>query len=209
MLVKDAMSEKNRVTSLSSTPGLASTPAWSSICTTGQGTYLPQDLIAFFMLSKIRWIWRISAVPRSKPGCSVVRPASCSCTMLCISSARARKGFRRPLERCARSLVSIMMPSTMMKITRTVVRIDSNASLRTASCTSNTATVSVSCSRSSFVGSDSVRSGNRSGTRSVQRYSDCRSCLSISLSELRGAQMRSSPASSGVQRCLEAVSSLQ
>mmetsp|Transcript_20376 Transcript_20376/g.59103 ORF Transcript_20376/g.59103 Transcript_20376/m.59103 type:complete len:215 (+) Transcript_20376:660-1304(+) len=210
MLVKPAMSEKKSVTSRSSTPGFASTPACSSSCTTGQGTYLPQDLIAFFMLSKMRWICRISAVPpRSGSPFSSERPASCSCTMLCISSARALRGFSRLLERKARSFVSSTIPSRMMTITRMVVRTDMRASCLIMLCPSSTATVSVRLLRSSPETSASDRSGRRRRTRSVQRWGELRSSSSTSSSRPRRAQVRAPSSSCAAQRWPRRANSLQ
>mmetsp|Transcript_38770 Transcript_38770/g.109925 ORF Transcript_38770/g.109925 Transcript_38770/m.109925 type:complete len:216 (+) Transcript_38770:376-1023(+) len=100
MVVKDAMSEKKTVTSSSRTPAMASSPACNKILTTGHGTYLPQDLIAFFILSKMRWIKSISATTwRVWTSWLSSQPASCRCTIMRISSARFLKGFSRLVER--------------------------------------------------------------------------------------------------------------
>mmetsp|Transcript_99746 Transcript_99746/g.321595 ORF Transcript_99746/g.321595 Transcript_99746/m.321595 type:complete len:215 (-) Transcript_99746:1532-2176(-) len=210
MLVKEAMSEKKTVTSFSSTFCFASTPAWRSNCTTGQGTYLPQDLMAFFMFSKMRWICRISAVPRSIVVVgSVVRPASCSCTMLCISSARSRSGFSRLRERKVRSFVRKTMPSRMMMITKTVTTTDITASCRTTREPLSSATVLVRLSSSSCETSASERSGNLRRTRSIRRKSEFRISSPMSSSLLRGVQVRPCEPSATMHRWPVGTSSLQ
>mmetsp|Transcript_63175 Transcript_63175/g.206144 ORF Transcript_63175/g.206144 Transcript_63175/m.206144 type:complete len:214 (-) Transcript_63175:1940-2581(-) len=156
MVVKPAMSEKKIVTSLVFIPGFASTPALSSICTTGHGTYFPQDLIAFFMLLKMRLIMRISAQLFSIFTSSMFRPAICSCTMLCISSASVRRGFSRLSERKLRSFVSSVMPSKIINITVKVVSTDTCASDWTCSRASKTAADMVPASTSASVLSSHV-----------------------------------------------------
>mmetsp|Transcript_37446 Transcript_37446/g.116452 ORF Transcript_37446/g.116452 Transcript_37446/m.116452 type:complete len:210 (-) Transcript_37446:172-801(-) len=63
IVVKEAMSEKNTVTSASCTSMLTSASWRKMCCTTCQGTYLPQDLMAFFMFSKVLRIIRSSLTP--------------------------------------------------------------------------------------------------------------------------------------------------
>mmetsp|Transcript_108709 Transcript_108709/g.294779 ORF Transcript_108709/g.294779 Transcript_108709/m.294779 type:complete len:275 (-) Transcript_108709:996-1820(-) len=120
MVVKEAMSEKNSVTSSSSTKMSAFTPFWSSLCTTCQGTYLPQDFMAFFMPSKVVWMRRISAAHCSYEK-EVVTPASCRWVMLCISSARFRSGWRRLLRKLIMSLAMEVKPNIMITTTTPVV----------------------------------------------------------------------------------------
>mmetsp|Transcript_25315 Transcript_25315/g.58680 ORF Transcript_25315/g.58680 Transcript_25315/m.58680 type:complete len:209 (+) Transcript_25315:824-1450(+) len=129
MVVKDAMSEKNIVTSIVPILSDESIPAARRICTTGHGTYFPQDRIAVFVLSKMLSIRRISATPRSKFTTTLApsRPASCICVTLCMSSARRRIGPRRLDERALISLVKAKMPTMMMMMAVVVTMMENTA----------------------------------------------------------------------------------
>mmetsp|Transcript_121710 Transcript_121710/g.344957 ORF Transcript_121710/g.344957 Transcript_121710/m.344957 type:complete len:202 (-) Transcript_121710:2279-2884(-) len=86
MLVKETMSEKKMVTSFSATWSAASEFVRRRSCTTGHGTYLPQDLSAVFMFSNLLRISRTSQMHSFVIVSSLMDiPASCSDSMLSMS----------------------------------------------------------------------------------------------------------------------------
>mmetsp|Transcript_40202 Transcript_40202/g.94142 ORF Transcript_40202/g.94142 Transcript_40202/m.94142 type:complete len:214 (-) Transcript_40202:1910-2551(-) len=126
ILVNEAISEKKSVTSRSSILGRTSSPATRRFCTTGHGTYFPQDRIATFVFEKMCQMRRTSAAPRIP--LSVVTAASCSWAMLCISSARVRSGSKRRLESFPRSVVIVNIPTRMIRITVQLIMSEFTAS---------------------------------------------------------------------------------
>mmetsp|Transcript_22045 Transcript_22045/g.63592 ORF Transcript_22045/g.63592 Transcript_22045/m.63592 type:complete len:210 (+) Transcript_22045:826-1455(+) len=189
MVVKEAMSEKRIVTSRSCSSMLGSSASLrSSSWTTGQGTYLPQDLMAFFMFSKVSLMSLTSHVPCARPGSSELEtPASCSLVMLSISSASSTRGLSRFRERYVRSRVSRPMPERMMTMAATVVSIAMRASASTAPRPSSTATEDVRRWRSSGLRSSSERSGTLMNTRSTSRNDEALTSLSMSARDARSA----------------------
>mmetsp|Transcript_30273 Transcript_30273/g.80710 ORF Transcript_30273/g.80710 Transcript_30273/m.80710 type:complete len:213 (-) Transcript_30273:1760-2398(-) len=170
IVVKDAMSEKNMVTSCSATRNSASMFPLNMSCTTGHGTYFPQDKMAFFIWSNVRRICLISLVPWSRSGSLSTETAPiCSCAMLSMSSANSRSGRSKYLERKLISFVSKRMPPRMMTITDIVVRIVYWAASTIESLLSTTAADVVRSLNSSEVRSSLVKSGSKTMYRSPKR----------------------------------------
>mmetsp|Transcript_36978 Transcript_36978/g.86662 ORF Transcript_36978/g.86662 Transcript_36978/m.86662 type:complete len:245 (+) Transcript_36978:823-1557(+) len=178
IVVKDAMSENSMLTSTSLTSMQASSLALIITCTTGQGTYLPHDLIAFFILSKVLRISRNSFAVRSSPSPS---PSSSSSTTSefaiskraidSMSSVTSLRGFSKFEDKEARSFVKRPMLTTMITTTELVMAMLVQAICRTSSLLSTTARDVVSASSSAKVLSLSKMSGISKADKSATRKS--------------------------------------
>mmetsp|Transcript_148475 Transcript_148475/g.413694 ORF Transcript_148475/g.413694 Transcript_148475/m.413694 type:complete len:305 (-) Transcript_148475:129-1043(-) len=185
MVVKDAMSEKNTVTSASLTSKFASASLRIRSCTTGQGTYLPQETMPFFRLLKDRRMTRSSHTGCADVSSVAETAESCRREMLSISSASSTRGLNKLRENHVRSLVSNQIPVTMTTITTTLVHMAVLAAAWTARRLSSTATAVVFLSSSSAEISLAEKSGTRSSPMSTYRWGDLLTSRSTSRSEVR------------------------
>mmetsp|Transcript_52381 Transcript_52381/g.125445 ORF Transcript_52381/g.125445 Transcript_52381/m.125445 type:complete len:214 (-) Transcript_52381:127-768(-) len=213
MVVKLAMSEKNMVTLRSETSMLASASFRIISCTTGQGTYLPQERMAVFMLSNRRRSNLISLETfwANSRLCVVAElvAASCSRVMLSTSSASSTSGFKRFLDKYVRSRVRRLMPMTMRKRTTHVVIMESRAVATVSARFRNSATASVLSSRSSAVISWLSKSGYRINSRSICRYSEDMTSTSTSSSLFVCPHTRASLNGASQRRSFEPTKELQ
>mmetsp|Transcript_50290 Transcript_50290/g.155419 ORF Transcript_50290/g.155419 Transcript_50290/m.155419 type:complete len:234 (+) Transcript_50290:779-1480(+) len=171
IVVKEAMSEKKTVTSASFTSRFTSAPLRIKSCTTGQGTYFPQEMMPFLKASKVLRM-TLSSLTDLEGASGEVTAANCSREMLSISSEISTKGRSKFRENQVRSLTSRPMPVRMMKMTTAVVHIAILAESSTALRSSRTATPVVRASKSCAEMDSPLKSGLRKRTRSKRRYGD-------------------------------------